>query len=369
MIVFGNILKRILKSKVQFLAIIVVPVIFLSMIAYNVNSDKKKLKISVIDNDKTNYSAMIIDSIDAEVKLEDNTEKTKEDIKDRIVNGTLDYALIIPENFTSDVIKGKDVSLQGFHLKESLLSLPTQKFIDGFVNASKSISQVSNGNETKFYSGIESFKNGISVDYRAVGEVDRFKSYMTLGVMLLFMFMCSVFFTTYILVDKENKTFYRSILAPISLRSYMLQNILAFFMIAAIQSTIIFIVLKFIIEIYMGSSTISMYILFMLSSLTCISLGIAISSMSKSIIQACFVGLFIVLPMSFVGGCWWENSMSPEVMKIIGKFTPMYWLMEGINSVLNDNSILSLSAEILMVLIFVIIFFFFGTWRKEDLAK
>jgi ABC-2 type transport system permease protein len=366
MTVFFNIIKRIMKSKLQFISMLIIPAIFLVIISLSTKADLNNLKLSIVNNDNTEFTSKLVSSLKEKASFVDTNEL---DIRDAILNEKLDYGLVIPNGFTADLIEGKAVKAEGYFLKESIRSFPLQKYIEDYIQAAKAIANASNGDETKFYQGLASFKDGVGLAFIPVKEIDRNQSYATLGMMLMFMLMTSIFFTTLVLTDKENRTFYRSISSPVSLVSYMVQTILAFMVICTIQVTFIFISLKTIVGIYMGTSIINMYLLFMLISLVCVSLGVAISSVSKSVVQACFTGMLIILPMTFLGGCWWNNDMSPDLIRRIGQFTPVYWIMESINNLLNEQSLLSTSKEMLIILIFVIVFFFFGTWRKEDIAK
>lgn len=366
MTVFLNITKRIMKSKLQFLSILIVPAIFLILISLSSKSDFNNLKIGISNADNTEFTTKLVDNLKEKAKLVNIKEEA---IKDEILNSKLDYAIIIKKDFTWDLIQGRDVKITGFFLKESVRSFPVQKYVEDYLTAAKAIAKASKGDEINFYKGMSALKNGLGLKVIPIKEIDRNRSYSTLGMMLMFMLMSSIFFTTLILTDKENKTFYRSISAPITLINYMLQTIFAFFIICTIQVTFIFIALKLIVGIYMGSSFMKMYLLFMLISLVCVSIGVAISSISKSVIQACFTGMFIIFPMTFLGGCWWANTMSPDLIRLMGKFTPVYWIMESVNKLLNNQGLFSMTGEILLILVFVSVFFFFGTWRREDVAK
>lgn len=366
MTVFANVFNRIVRNKLQIALIIVLPAVFLIMIALSMSSRDNSLNSGIVDKDRTSYTSILIHNLGTETNLKEINE---DDIRGLLVNSKLDYAIVIPEGFTEDLIKGKEVVLEGYYLKESIRSLPIQKYVENFINSSRQISSASKGNEKNFYAGMEAYKNGVMMKYSVVKDVNREKSYMTFGMMVMFMLMSSILFTTLLLTDKENKTFYRSISAPVSVKSYMLQNIMAFVLISILQATTIFIVLKTVVGLYMGDSAIKLYLFFTIASLVCVSFGIAVSSMSKSVMQACFAGLFIIFPMTFLGGCWWRNELSIDLIRNIGKFTPVYWIMEGVNKLLNEQSLQAIAGEVLMLLIFSSLLFFLGTWRKEDVAK
>jgi ABC-2 type transport system permease protein len=125
--------------------------------------------------------------------------------------------------------------------------------------------------------------------------------------------------------------------------------------------------LKFALGIYLGENFFKIYLIFLLASLSFISMGIAVSSIAKSVLQACFVGIFITLPMSFIGGCWWRNDYSTDLIKTAGRFTPVYWVMNGVTKMLNNMSLSDIKWELLFIIAFSAIFFIMGTWKREEI--
>lgn len=364
MTVFINVLKRILKNKIQLFFILILPAIFMIPISLNMNSEHP-LRVGILDNDKTIFSNILYDSL-----------KTKADVISigssnnhfDVLNSKIDYEIIISKGFTSGLIAGKGVQLDGYYLKDSVRCIPIRQYLKSFVDSSKAIAVSVNGNETKFYEGMSGYNNlGVKTNYNIISNIDRDRAYSSFGLFLMFVVMTSVLFTTLLLRDKENRTFYRTITAPVSLKSYMLQNILSFTIISFLQVTLVFVILKYLVGIYMGNSFSSMYAVFLFASVMCVSLGIAISSVSRNVVQAGFIGLFLSLPMSFLGGCWWPNATAPDVFRSIGRFTPVYWVMEAVNKLLYNNSLTSALNEILVIVAFSAIFFFLGTWKRESL--
>lgn len=370
MIIFANNLKRIFKNKLQLFLIIIIPTLFMIPITLGINStndSKHAPKVGIIDLDKTNFTATIAYNLAAKAKI---TAVPQEKIQERLITSEVDYVVVINKGFTNNLIKGEKAEVKGYYLKDSVRSIPVQKYMESYMGAAKKIARTSGGDEKMFYQGLKQYKNAsLTMDYKVLAEIDRYKSYMSLGIFVMFMLFTTVLYTTLILTDKENKTFYRTITAPVTVKSYMLQNILSFLLISFIQITIILIVLKTFVGVYLGDSMFKMYLLFLAISVVCVSLGVAISSLSKSVIQASFTGLFITFPMSFLGGCWWENEMSTNLVRAIGKFTPVYWGMEGVNKLLNEQSISSISGDIFIMMLFAVVFFFFGTWRREDIMN
>lgn len=75
----------------------------------------------------------------------------------------------------------------------------------------------------------------------------------------------------------------------------------------------------------------------------CTSFGMAIAAFAPNAAAANGLATFVVLVMSATGGAWFPISLMPQFMQKVGKFTIVYWSMEGFNGVLwAGNSLLEL---------------------------
>ena len=66
----------------------------------------------------------------------------------------------------------------------------------------------------------------------------------------------------------------------------------------------------------------------------CASFGMLIAAFSPNSRAADGLATLLVLTMSAMGGAWFPLSLMPEFMQTIGKFTLVYWSMEGFAQVL-----------------------------------
>jgi len=365
-IVFNN-LRRIFKNKFQGLVIIILPTVLLLLVCSSIFATKPILRIGIMDLDKTEYTIMLTNRL----ALQTNSQEvTPDQIQSELLNSKVDYVVVMEKGFTARLLKGEDVAAKGYYLKDSIQSLPVQQYVDSYFSSAKRIAQASGGDERRFYEGLKMSNDAdLQLEYQVLTGIDRQKAYPILGEFLEIILMTSVIFSTLILTDKENKTFYRTLTAPVSLRNYMLQNILSFLIVSVIQVTIVFMAFKGLMGIYMGNSLVNMFLLFLTASVLSVSMGVALSSISKSVIQASFAGVLLAFVMGLVGGCLWEHEMASVLLNTIGKFTPVYWIMDGVSKLLKDQGLYAISGDILIVLLFALVFFFLGTWKKEDIAK
>ncbi|HWQ71803.1 MAG TPA: ABC transporter permease [Desulfitobacteriaceae bacterium] len=355
-------LKRIFKNRIMAFVLVILPVLFLIFGCTSIFSESQKIKIGISDLDKTVYTKMFTNNLARQTIIK---EITSDQIQNELINSKSDYVVEIEKGFTAGLLKGEDVQAKGYYLKDSSQALPLQKYVADYFSSAKRIAEAVKGDEQKFYEGLTL----ANTDYKVLTEIERQKSYAALGMFLEIFLFTTVIYTTLILIDKENKTFYRILTTPVSLRSYMFQNILSFLLVSVIQVTIVFIVLKGLMHIYMGNSFINMYLLFLAGSVLAVSLGVAVSSFSKSVIQATFIGLSIAFLMGSFGGCMWEHETATALINNIGKFTPAYWIMDGVSKLLKNQGLLAISGDIFIVFLFALVLFFLGTWKKEDIAK
>lgn len=366
MTVLLNTIKRLMKNKLMILIIIILPPVVILPMGINLRANDSMLKVGIVDSDRTQYTSILASAIGDRAELAENFEG---DIQNAVTDRKVDLVIEIPQGFTDSLLDGTYLKVKTYHRENAISYISVEKFTESFLEGSAIIADASGGDPETFYSSLTAFEeNGLKVNEKKAEGIDSQGSYLTLGICLMFMMMTTVFFTTTVLINKENKTMQRTLISPVKLKSYMLQQISAFLIISYLQVTIVLLILNLLMGVYFGTNAINMFILFIAASLMNVSFGVAVSSMAKSLPQACIMGLGIMFPMTFLGGCWWSNSMSSELLSTLGKFTPVYWFMEGAAKLIDNKPITQIGFEILMVLLFAVGFFLFGTWKKEDMA-
>ena len=70
--------------------------------------------------------------------------------------------------------------------------------------------------------------------------------YFGFALFLMFMMFSSTYAATQLLTDKDNKTFFRTLTAPISIKSYMFQNILSYLVVTVLQVSVLVPVIVFV---------------------------------------------------------------------------------------------------------------------------
>lgn len=360
MIVFIDSLKRLLKNKVQIAMLLIVPFIAIIPVALNVNTGIKNFNVGIVDHDNTRFSETFIHNMKENMNIYKINES---DVKNDLNNSKFDYVLVIPKNYTYDIINLKKIKIMGYEKKNSDYSKIIGGLINSFISPAENIAKMSHGSSRAFYEGIKKIP-----EFKLSGKFTRNESIMVVvwGMVIQFIMISSIFTSTLILTDKENKTFYRSLSTSISLKNYIFQTILSFIFISFIQILVLTFAMVHGFGIYPGKSILYMIGLLTLMSLVSVSLGTAVSTVSSSITKAVMFGIGTVMIMGMFGGCW-GMMPSNDAARNISKILPTTWAMEAVKKILNNNN--AVCKELIILLAFSAVFFMLGTWKKSDIIK
>lgn len=368
MTVFIYTVKRLIRNKINLLLMLILPILPVIPIVSAAQSQDTAFRVGVADLDRTELTSAIIKHIEAgNIIIQINGQ----DMEKNLADSTIQYGLVIEKGFTDEVIGniGGAGKIKGFGKKGADLSSMIRLDIDNFLSPVKDIAAVSGNDREKFYQGVEKLTDGmLALDKQIVEVPDKGRSRSALGLIIQFLMFSSVFVTTMLLTDKENKTLFRTLTAPIGMKGFMLQTILGFVAVTILQVVVIILFFVFALGVYPGNSVVNLIILLFAVSLMSISLGVAINSFAGNVVQACISGAGITVLMCLVGGAW-GGVPSSGVLKSIGNITPVLWGMRGLDGLLNGGNLVSVMNEMFILLVFSIVFFLLGAWRKADIAK
>lgn len=323
------------------------------------------LSIGICDQDQTEYTKLLKNQL---AQVTEMKSVNKEQINNELFSSKIIYALVLNKGYTEKMLAGEEVSVKSYFLKENDQAQLVQQYAENYLQAAREIAKIANGDQNDFYNKMDLINNAyLQMDNRPLMDRQKEKAYIVLGSFLQSILMAGVLIASIIQFDRENKTFYRTLMTPVTLRSYTVQNVLSYLIISVIQVSVVFLVLKWL-GVYMGISPAAMYLLFLTASLISVALGTAVNSLARSTLQALFAGIFIAFFMGLLGGCLWEHETATTVLNNSGKFTPTYWIMDGVSKLLDNQGLAAISSNMAVVLLFTIVFLFLGSWKKENIA-
>jgi len=367
MTIFNQAMKRIFKNKIRLLVLLIMPFMFIAMFAMQ---DERSLTIGVVDNDYSTLSENLIDSLSEIDKLKVIILEEK-NVYDMTVSYQIDYTILIEEGFEAKLLNGENPEINEFYLNEKEKLFFTRNSVENFIYNMKTLAAGVDFNKDKFSMALIEYENGkLNLDNEAVTGNKIPQTRQAMGFLVQFMLYMSVITAGLILEDKNSGVFYRIFYAPVTLKRYIMENLMAFLIVGIIQVTMIIGLMKVAFKMDFGSNPINMYLLFIVFSIVCISFGIWIISLFKKPIGAYTSIILITTPLVMLGGCYWPMDFMPDIFQKIGLFIPTSWVMKGVDKILYEGkNIMDIYLEILVLLIFTGIFLAAGLFKKVDISK
>jgi ABC-2 type transport system permease protein len=164
--------------------------------------------------------------------------------------------------------------------------------------------------------------------------------------------------------EKNAGLFQRLLSAPLS-RGQLLWSRFAFGMlIGLLQLTTLFAAGSLMYNIDVLGHLIPLLVVCCAAAAACSSFGMLIAALAPNAQAASGLATFVVMMMSATGGAWFPLTLMPEFMQQIGKFTLVYWSIEGFLQVLwAGNSLLQVLPIVGILSGIAAVVMTFSIWR------
>ena len=135
--------------------------------------------------------------------------------------------------------------------------------------------------------------------------------------------------------DESNSGVFQRILsAPVTRAQLLWSRFLYGVILGLIQLMAMFTAGRFMYGIDVFGHLGNLIAVSLFAAAACSSFGMLIAALAPNAMAASGLSTLVVMVMSATGGAWFPMSLMPEFMQKIGKFTLVYWSMEGFLQVL-----------------------------------
>ena len=362
-------LKRLFRNKANLFLTLLIPAVAIGVVFGVGDFGSATLSVGLVDLDKTPLTQMLAQSLEET----SNVVLIEEDgIRQALASGQIDYALVVDSGFSEEIINNQDPSLRGYSIQETNMSRPIKFNVEGFLGAAKGLAATAAGDQDEFYKGLNDYHAGSFVlDSQAYSDAGKSVNNALggMGLLAMTMMMLSSVTAVNLIKDRDNRTFFRVLASPVTLKSYMLQNILCSLTLLLTQVAIVLLIVRFVFGFHLGASLLSLYAVMAVFALLCVSMGVALAALARTIQQAGTIASLVITPMSMLGGLFWPRTIMPDILQTIGKFIPTTWVMSAAEKVMLGNSWSSAAPDLAILLGFTLVFFLLGTWRQTDIAR
>ncbi len=264
--------------------------------------------------------------------------------------------LLIPQNFSSDFIAGKQVNITVYSNPSDTSGQVVQQVVGALVNAFN----LQRAHGTAIL-GLET-RNTVSNNYSYI-------DFLIPGLIGFSILTSPMFSMVNISSEYKKSKFFKQLsLTPLTKGEWLASKVI-WYVILSIISFLLMTV--FGTYAFGGHVAINAWIVpfLILGPLFFVALGMLVGTVTKSVESAGVVGNIITFPMMFLSGTFFPISLMPGYLQTFAHVLPLYYLIAGLNNVMiyGNFSAALLDVAVLSVIsaiVFVLAVRFFK-WRED----
>jgi ABC-2 type transport system permease protein len=341
-IIIGD-LKRVARDRMALMWMLVMPLIMAYVFGSAMRGGgPQSTWIPVIDLDRHELSALFVDQLREDgyyIEMMDPGTQT-------VLKTKWPYGVVIPPGFGEAILKGQSVKVplvKGNGSPEKIMEVQSRllhaivKFTRGLAVADVSHRPWDDASKTALKEALArpQLLTMTRQSYRTLKPPPMGFNQSLPGMLVMFVIQMILTYGGVTLVnDRIGGQMRRLLAAPLHPYEAYAGKVLARVTLGCIQAFVLLAFGAIVFKLPMGDHP--LFLVPVVVSLAAVagSLSILAGLLCKVEKQVILVAIFGSMVLSALGGCWWPIEIVPETFKTIALFTPSYWAMHGLQSVL-----------------------------------
>ncbi|TWD98674.1 ABC-2 type transport system permease protein [Neobacillus bataviensis] len=362
----ANSLRSIFLNKRRIFAYVLVPLlgIFISFMAYG-NTGPTFINTGIVDLDQTTISQNTSRFISGLNNVK-TSKLAESEVKNKIASGALDCAIILEPGFSQAIMDGEKPEVQIVSVKGAQVTTYIKAYLNNYIGNLSSLSTAANGDNTVFNTLYQNYQNSeFKVSTHSLKDTSNNNdmTIQTIGFLLMIMLNSAGGLSELILKEKENRTYFRIMSAPIDGKKYVLSNVIVNMIIMTIQVVVTLTVMTKVFGISAGVPFWEMIGVMMFFSLVSVGLSLVITAFATNSNSAGALQNLIMTPTCLLAGCFWPVEIMPKAAQKIADFLPQRWLLDTISELQKGHTLSSLSLNLVTLLAFALVFFMIAIYK------
>ncbi|MBU7005387.1 ABC transporter permease [Phosphitispora fastidiosa] len=335
----------------------VVPVMMLLIFGYAVTTDVEHIKTAVMDMSKSQQSRQMISVFrntgyfDPDLYVESTGEMTR-----LLDSGQAKVGLIIPPDYAVKLHRGEQAALQllvdGSDPLVARTALSTAQVItqkESYDIKVKTIRQAGAGGD---------FQPAVDLRYRVWYNPDMESMKFNIpGLVGLILQNITILLTAFALVrERERGTLEQLLITPVRPAELIIGKLIPYTVIGFVDVLIILGFGVFWFNVPVNGSIVQLLFFSLLFLMGALGLGLFVSTIAKTQLQAMQIGFAIILPSVLLSGFMFPRESMPQVIQAIGYALPLTYFLQILRGIiLKGVGFTFLWKDIMMLTAFVII--------------
>lgn len=345
---------QIRRDNLTLAMMILLPIIQLIIFGFAINTDVKHLPTAVYDQSMSQESRELLSGFSASGYFDMNyTVSSAAEVNRLIDSGKAKVGILIPPDLVKNLKHGSPTPIQ------VLVDASDSMSASSAIAAAQSIG-ILKSQEARLSGSHSSGANLYDVRVRSWYNPDFVTSYYMLpGIMGTILTMTMVMITSMSIVREwENGTMEQLIVTPVKGWEIMAGKIIPYIFIGYGQMTVAIITGVAVFGMPIRGSLLLLYGLTSLFIIASLGLGIFISTMSHTQMQAMQMSFFVFLPSILLSGFVFPRSAMPEIFQWLGALLPLTYYVDMLRGILlRGNSFSVLWTEALALTAFITVVF------------
>lgn len=344
------------RDRVTFAMMVMLPVVQLLVFGFAINTDVKHLPTVIFDQSLQQEGRDFISALTAseyyDIKY---IAGNFNEVNETIDSGKAKVGIVIPPDFSRNLKHGRSAAIQVIVDASDSMSASSAINTAQIVGLNKSQEILLRRSQ----GGSVGSKVDIPYDVRIRPwyNPDFITAYyMVPGIMGVVLTMTMVMITSMAIVrERERGTLEQLIVTPLKVYELMLGKIIPYIFVGYVQATLALIVGILVFDLPMRGSIGLLYGLTTIFIIASLSLGVLISNLAKTQMQAMQMSFFIFMPSVLLSGFMFPRAAMPDIFYAMGYVLPLTFYLEIVRGIiLKGIGIQYLMSQLFALTVFII---------------
>jgi ABC-2 type transport system permease protein len=355
-------LRLIARDRGALLFTLIVPVVVVTIVAGSLHGTDASLSIRlpVVDEDEGPVATVLIEALSAHLEVEVVDLERAETLVS--VEKKAAAALVLPERMSKRYLAGRPSTLTLLTDPAKGSELATIKAL--FLVAERDAEEIAD----PFFERLLTLEEQSLTGSRLT--TTSFEQNIP-GFSLMFVLIATLFGTAFTLDDERSwNTMTRLRVAPIGQWSYLGGKLLARYLLAVLQTWILFGFGRIVFGLPLGPSLATFVLMTLAIVWSIIGFSLVVSGFMSTREQIIPVGLTVVMIACSIGGCWWPLYLEPPWLQQGAHLFLTAWAMDGLlDLILRERALAEVWPTLLVLMGYGAACLVAGAWLQRPAER
>ncbi|MBV9271888.1 MAG: ABC transporter permease [Candidatus Eremiobacteraeota bacterium] len=315
-------IRHVMRDRITLILALGLPILQVIIFGHAINTKVEHIATAVFNEDLGDASYAFLDSLAASRTFDlSKRVGSRQALMDEIVSGRIRVAFDIPPNFTADLRAGRAPQVQAL--------------IDA---SDASVAQPAFAAASALGAAFMSTDVPPKVDVRSRVLFNpglRSANFFVPGLIGLIMQLITMFLTALSIVgEREKGTLDQIMVTPIGALGLMLGKITPYAVIGFVDMLLVVAAMRWIFDVPVAGSVSLLIVLSLGFLMAALGLGLLVSSVAQTQIQAMLGVLAMTLPSILLSGFFFQRSLMPPIMQWLGYVIPLTYFFEILRGII-----------------------------------